>query len=87
MGTSRTASSKDRDAAFIDLGVEPEPRISADLDFFENLTKVYGLKQSFSNLADSIKADDVPSKFMTVVVDEFVSCAGRVWKMIFAPSS
>lgn len=83
LGTSRTASSKDRDAAFIDLGVEPEPRISADLDFFENLTKVYGLKQSFSNLADSIKADDVPSKFMTVVVDEFVSCAGRVWKHDF----
>ena len=40
---------------------------------------VYGLKQNFSNLADSIKADDVPKYFMDAVVAEFVSCAGRVW--------
>lgn len=78
LGTmSRASLSKHRNAAFCVL--EVEPRLSTDLDLFVNLIMVYGLKQNFSNLANSIKADDVPSDFMTAVVDEFVSCAGRVW--------
>lgn len=70
--------SRGRDAAF---GiVEVEPRISNDLDFLANLTMAYGLKQNFSNLADKIKADAIPKDFLSAVVDEFVSCADRVWE-------